>query len=217
MKILKLFASGSLDPEKEMQLTSWVLRIAILLCLLVLNVCYLAAQTGTRSARAGIAVGTSCSGNGHGTFYTPGLVLGYGRHQLELSAMVHKRSGLTRGGRMYWSYNLTAPRYDSFNYERIGLRLISYAQYNDPLPLSYGTVREEQMIRRNEQVDWNSVSLSTAEVGSGVQLSIGLGRHVSWRNYIAAAAYHHLNYSNWMNHPECAVVLSMGSSLKFTF
>src|SRR5688500_16404301 len=139
MKNLKRLTSSLLATEKETEITAWMLRIAIVLCLLVLNLCYMSAQTRERSGTAGISMRYLSSGNGHGTFYSPGLLLDFGRSQIEISALMHKRSGLTKGGRLTWSYSLTGSRYqfrDSYHFERFGLRFISYAQYNDPLPLS---------------------------------------------------------------------------------
>lgn len=222
--ITKLIA----EEQKIVDITGWVLRIAVVLCIVVLNVCLAAAQNQRLVPRAGLGIGYVSSGSGHGCFFSPGAIIAYGRSEWKISPVLHKRSGLVKGGRLAWVYNLTAPRIPPvrFQYdpEIFAIELLGFAQYNEPLPLSYNLVKEEGLIQSAETADWNAVAFSTLEAGAGFQFKIGITTGLSWKTYVAASAYRHLNYAEeiektgtWMNHPRCAIVLGLGTSINYLF
>src|SRR5688572_12202723 len=80
-------------------------RLAQLVCLLIIL------QPGARLAQAqktiGLSLGTSISGNGHGSIYIPQLCLGSERNTLMLGACLQKQAMKFNGVRLAYSFILS--------------------------------------------------------------------------------------------------------------
>ncbi len=203
---------------------TWITKITIAIFFIILNICVLTAQTHTpvRSLKMGGGIQFLSSGNAHGAFYLPFVSFNYGTHSLLVGAMTHKSSGLTRGGRIIYSKNLSGQeQYRGGDYptpvpDRLQLNFYSYAQYTNNIPLSQSVEKTEQMIKRENSVDWTKVKLTTVEAGAGIEFRINISKVLCIRNTIGAGVYNHLTYVKGMDHEKMAPTLNLSTGIHFT-
>jgi hypothetical protein len=170
----------------------------------------------------GIGIGTHVSGNAHGGVYDIYGSIYNGNSILSIGPCIQKRSNSICGARMAFSYMITGR--DDFSNpgnrfnesEKLQLYFFSYLQYIYKAPLSFASVKREEIVSRkndNREVDFNKYKFSTTEAGLGFGLNIKLGKQLVWSNYIGFSTYYHTNYVEGMYAERIAPVLIMGTSL----
>ncbi len=160
------------------------------------------------------------SGNTHGTFFRPYAGIAWGRNFVSAGPMIQKRSNLLKGVKVEYSRNLSGCSPDTEGAapkcEPIQLNFISYIQYNKHLPMSYYVVQEQQNTSRRADADWNSVLLSTAETGFGMEVRIRITQNITWRNSSTASFHYHLNYVKGLTRERFSPSLGLCTGLLFT-
>ncbi len=213
--------SNRIKRKKENQ---YILRILFLILLINNSLNAQFAQERPHSLfKLGGGVESFISGNGLGTFFSPYLTIGDGINFLSCGPVIQKRSLLMQGAKIGYSRVLTGSPFNSLNSElekqngNLQLNFFCYAQYINQLPLSYVALRTEELMNSKNDLginrDWNKVKLTTAELCAGFELRIKITRNISWKNYIGASYYQHLNYLQGMYHEKSAIVLAIGTGI----
>jgi hypothetical protein len=149
-----------------------------------------------------------------------------GKSLLSLGACIQKRSNSLCGARLSYSYMVMGE--DDFlnngssfkESEKLQLYFFTYLQYIDKTPLSFGSLKREQLLSQRSEynnVDFNKVKLSTVEAGIGFGLNIKLSQQLVLGSYIGLSTYYHSNYMVGMYADKMAPVLTLGTSLGFNF
>ncbi len=181
----------------------------------------------------------SSSGNGHGAFYSPSLILNKNFNGFGVSPMIYKNDNKLSGLKVSYMRNLTGKikdEYDEVNlsYEdSIGLaeyksfkmnhrdalqiNFYSYMQYNQSISLSSAFANYEAQTNAEKDVNWNNVKVSTGEVGAGFQLQYNINNNVGFRVYSGIGAFHHFDYQHELNNGQSGISLNIGASLVYTF
>jgi hypothetical protein len=198
---------------------------ALVILMLFLNSIKFSAQnkyTGITKYGGGLETYISC--NGHGAFYSPYLSVYKGNSAFNFGPTIQKRSGIMNGFKVLLSHNLTGSKnrhikdeyFYNYHYPKFfQLNFYFSAQYNGNLPLSYATVKKEEVVQREPQQNWNKLKLSTVEVSSGLAFQVNITNNFSWRTNIGLSLYHHLNYMEGMKLEETAPAVNLGTSLSF--
>ncbi len=186
-----------------------------------------------RVYKLGGTIESYVSGNGHGTFYSPSLSIGDGKNFFYGGPVIQKRSMLVQGVKIGYSRVLTGAGFhgtddqdDLDDSDRLlQLNFFCYAQYVNQLPLSYMSIKEEELMSKKcninanldnntvNSVNWSNVKLTTAETCVGFELHIKINQNISWKNYIGASVYYHLNYEPSMYQERIANVLMLGTGI----
>ncbi|MCE3225518.1 MAG: hypothetical protein K0S32_69 [Bacteroidetes bacterium] len=213
----------------------------ILLMMLALGQAY--SQTYKRKTPVyfGGGLETFSSGNWHGAFYSPYLNVTKGRKSFSGGPIFQKRSMELSGGKLSYSYNLSGTKKHKIDYdeeeEELGniagdyaktpdrqllqLNCFGFTQYVHETSLSYAAQKTEEQVehsmvemKENQSArDWNKVRLSTIEIGVGFELYVKLTKRISWKSYVAGAAYYHVNYINGMYHERVSPSLVLGTGI----
>ncbi len=203
---------------------TFIPKMTLVIFFIILNICVFTAQTAKsyRDVKIGGGIQLQSSGNAHGAFYTPYVSFNYGTHSIIVGAMTHKRSGLTRGGQITYSKNLSSQeQYKGGDYptpipDLLQLNFYSYLQYTNDMPLCQSVIKTEQCIKRENSVDWANVKLNTAEAGAGIELRININEVFCIRNTIGAGVYNHMTYVKGMDHEKIAPTLNLSTGLHIT-
>lgn len=219
----------SKDSSSEMNrftgLTSAKIKMINILFIIVFHAGLINAQnkyTGMARFGGGIDLAASC--NGHGAFYAPHLSIYKHNYALSFGPLIHKRSGIVNSVKVTFSRNLTGAKnrhmkdeyFYNYHYpDLLQLNFYSTLQYNGKLPLSYANVKEEELVNREPQPDFNRLRMATAEVSSGIAFQVNFTNAISWKSYIGLACYYHLNYLKGLDHERTGAVISAGTSISF--
>ena len=202
----------------------WLIRITILIFLTIINICFFSAQGFySTPVRTGMGVDLCSSGNGHGVFYTPYVSFHKGRNTFILGPTIQSRSMSVNGGKFTYTRNLSGncQTFVKDNYynstDVIQLNFFCYLQYNQSALLSNSTIRDEKMVCRGLDVNWNAVRFSTVETGTGIEFRININNNLCVKNYIGASVYQHLDYIVGMDHEQCASSLTLGTGIRYIF
>jgi hypothetical protein len=155
------------------------------------------------------------SGNSHGGFYSGYFSLSRGKSAFTIGPVIHKRSLKMQGAKLGFSYKLVGldPEDKSLNTGSVGLKLFSYIQYVDMLPLSYNAVLSENIVHNDYSTDWNKVKLSTGEIGLGMELHVRIAKAVTWRNFLGLSAFYHFNTVEGMYNERGGPVVFFGTGI----
>jgi hypothetical protein len=200
-------------------------KIAGIIFIFTLNVTNLWSQNKyTRLSKYGGGVETYISCDGHGAFYSPFMSIYKQNSAFNFGPVIQKRSGIMNGFKFLYSCNLTGSKnrhikdeyFYNYHYPNFfQLNFYSSFQYNGKLPLSYSNVKQEELISHEPQPNWNKIRLSTAEVSSGLAFQLNITNTFSWKTYIGASLYYHIDYTEGMDHTRTAPVINLGTSLSF--
>lgn len=193
----------------------------ITLMLMMVNCNRLFSQTNKHDKlHMNMGVDAYISGSDHGMFYSGYLGLSGGRHLLNAGPCIQGHSMLIHGGRLSYGYILTGYKDNSSltsrlesQDDKIQLRVFSYVQYVDKLPLSQAAVTREEKLssRQNAENNLSSVRFSTAEAGLGISLNIKVARNVYWRNSLTISGFYHTNCPVNLCQGRQGAVLSIGT------
>jgi hypothetical protein len=210
------------SEEKELRFTDWAVRAITIILILLLNQYRISGQSLYSQVTCpqtgiirGINLDTYSSGNGHGAFFCPSVTFNKGRNSVSVGPTIQKRSMDLNGFKLSYSRNLSAESDDLGNIylDRIQLNFFSYLQYTDKLPLSYSVIKNENLIAREPQPNWENVKLATTEFAAGIELRVNFSSNISWKTYVGVSAYYHLNYLIGMDHERMAPSLSLGTGI----
>jgi len=189
----------------------FVKKLAMVLVIL-LSSKSLFSQTTKEPAHFNFGVEAFSSADGHGTFYSPHLNVTKGNNTIGIGTMIQKRTGIMNGLKLSYSRNLTGVRDEA---DLLQINAFGSLQYNNKLPLSYALVNHEGRIYREQQTDFNSIKMATAEVTAGFGLQVNITRTISWNSYAGLATYYHLNYAKGIDHARMATGLMIGTGINF--
>jgi hypothetical protein len=170
---------------------------------------------GQLPSRAALGLEVFSSGNTHGTFYRPYVGWEIGRNFLSAGPLVQKESAMIKGLKIGYSRNMSGPADRDIDYDPLQLNLISYIQYSELLPMSARAVQEQYQVNRLPDVRWESVKLSTAELGIGFELRVNLKRYVCWNSACSMATYYHTRYFKGLTSERCGVSLALRTGMLF--
>jgi hypothetical protein len=212
-------------------------RIVQLICSLIIL------QPGTRiSAQAsksiGAAIGTSMSGNGHGTTYIPQLCFGRERNTLMLGVCMQQQAMKFNGARLAYSFILSGRTKQEINMDeddsteiyqyfeggvpdqqngsvesRVNFKVFFYVAYLKDNLLSKNTQKMEAHVNRVEGTNWKTATLTTIESGIGMQIGIRLAKDLYWNSFVAASFYYHTKYIQNMHHEQFSPSITLGTSI----
>jgi hypothetical protein len=204
-----------------LQLSEALRKNYILICLLILLAGKGHAQyRNAEKYQAGTGISTYLTTNGHGTFYSAYLALSKGRSMVTLGPSFQKRSSEIKGARLSFAFllagrpeeDMTEPTFNEVETGVLQLKFISYVQYLDQASLSYNRAKVETITNREMQLDWNTVKLSTAEAGLGIEIDAKL-KYFTLRNFLTLSVYHHINYIEGMYQERTAPALTIGTGI----
>jgi hypothetical protein len=209
------------NKNYRLQLSETLQKNYVLICLLFLLTGKSHAQfRNPEKYHAGTGISTYLTTNGHGAFYSAYVALSKGRSMVTLGPCLQKRTNEIKGGRLSFAFLLagrpeedrTEPAYSEVEEGVLQLKFISYMQYLDQAALSYNRAKVETITNREMQIDWNTVKLSTAEVGLGIEIDAKL-KYFTLRNYLTLSVYHHINYIEGMYQERTAPALTIGTGI----
>lgn len=168
----------------------------------------------------GGGIDVNCTANWHGSLYTPYITGSDRNSELSLGAVIQKRTSKVCGGRLSFSTVLsTRYLHDSLlggyfeQKDVLQINFFSYAQYINNAPLSYSAARLEEKTSRAYETDWNSIKLSTAELGAGIEFQVNITENVAWKSRIGGTVYYHVKYKSGMYHEKIAPILNIGTGI----
>jgi hypothetical protein len=201
-------------------------NILYVIIIVLLNLSHLNAQQIERMPyRFGAGIGTHISGNAHGNIYDVYGSLYNGKNLISFGPCIQNNSNPLSGARISFSHMLTGQddlsknSITNFEDDKLQLFVFSFCQYLHNAHLSSGAIKQEQLMSRgNEhQLDYNSIKLSTIELGVGFGLNLKLSKKMVWGNYIGISTIYHTNYINGLHTDKIAPVLVVGTSFGFNF
>lgn len=200
----------------------FLLQITLLLTLLAGSL--FSQKQYHRFIRKEFGVETLRSANGHGLQLSPFFGLTENAHHWMLQALVDPAHGELRGGRAYYSFNLSGYRhaYNANNNspcapEPLQLNWFCYFQCLHRALLSPAVLRHEAMIQHDRNPEWNSLRYSTAEGGAGAEIRVNFNYGFCWRTNIAVALYENFHYVPGMDHEQRRVCVSTSTALSWVF
>ncbi len=181
------------------------------------------AQTATATPSAsvkktiycGIGVEFYGSGDALGGFYSGYLSISRGKGAFTIGPCIQKRSMQMRGGKIGFLYKIVGldPEDKGHNTGAIGLKLFSYLQFTDQLPLSYAASTSEMIGHNNSDYDWNSIKLSTGEFAVGIEFHIRIAAAVTWKSFLGVNTSYHFNYIQGMYNDRVSPTLVFGTGI----
>lgn len=205
----------------ETTLTRFTLFIGLLM---LLSVSSLFSQKIKKSPyRLGVGIGSHVSGNAHGSIYDVYGSIYNGNSVFSAGPCIQKRTNSICGARIAYNYMLTGKedfsksRNEFNDCEKLQLYFFSYLQYIHNSPLSFNSVRREEITSRsndNRTVDFEKLKFSTVEGGFGFGLNVNLSKQLVWGNYMAFGTYYHINYMGGMYAERISPVLVIGTTLR---
>lgn len=173
-------------------------------------------------SRLGLGIESFSSGNTHGTFIRPYTGFEWGKHFVSVGPLIHKRSSMVKGLRAEYSRNLSGQgdKYwraadGKYHFDLLQINLLAHIQYNGALRMSYNAILEQQRICRVKDINWDQVTLSTAEMGLGCEVRLNITRHITWRNSFSAALHYHTDQVNKLPLPRAGQSLALATGLLF--
>ncbi len=196
-------------------------------------------RTVAQTGKIGIALGTSVSGNGHGTIYIPQLCLNNNRSTLMLGACMQKRAMQFNGARVAYSYILSGRTKQEINEDeddttdvvqffggsdlnepngpaqeaRVNFKVYVYAEYLKDNLLSQSMLKMETHVNRVEGQNWGKTRLNTLEGGLGVQIGVRVAKNIYWNSFMAASFYYHTKYIQNMHHEKYSPCITLGTNI----
>lgn len=215
----------SLHNQKRDELViedySWLIKIALVIFLVILNIC-IANSQNSHMVNTGGGIELSSSGNGLGAFTVPHLNLGAGRNTFMAGIMIQNQSGSMKGVKISYSRNLSGVDPSRYNEDYVKhepepfqLNFLSYFQYNSPALLCSHLAQREQVIHRESTVNYSQLMLSSIESGVGIEFRVNITSNICLRSFISSGVYYHPNYSTPLDHEKCATTLQLGTGLNF--
>lgn len=228
------------NHQAGVKLQNKLAQLFILVWMMLIGSMQLSAQDAM-SGRTFLDLGLdfSSSGNGHGAFYSPSLILNKNFNGFGVSPMIYKNDNKLSGLKVSYMRNLSGKVKDEFDevnlsYEdSIGLveykgykmnhrdalqiNFYSYMQYNQSISLSSAFVNNESQTNAEKDVNWNNVKVSTGEVGAGFQLQYNINNNIGFRVYSGIGAFHHFDYQHELNNGRNSISLNLGATLVYTF
>ncbi|MBI2720796.1 MAG: hypothetical protein HYX39_01340 [Bacteroidetes bacterium] len=167
------------------------------------------------------------SGNSHGSFLSPHVVIKKGRTSYNLGVLFQNRGMQLNGGKLSFSYILSDPKKNNVDEDEVEaeeyvaqpkrqilqLNIFAFSQYVHNGLLSAVSSITEQKASSQPEMNWNQVRLSTAEAGIGFELYVKLTKRVSWKNYVAGSVYYHVTYVNGMYNERNGPSLVLGTGI----
>lgn len=194
---------------------------AMIALLLMVNCNRLFSQNNaSNKLHANAGIDAYISGSNHGMFYSGYMGLTQGRHILSAGPCIQNHSMLVRGGRLSYGYILSGYQDNSSLTSRlenednkIQLRVFSYVQYVDKLPLSLSAIAREEKLssRQTAENNLSSMRFSTAEAGLGVSLNIKVAKNIYWRNSLTVSGFYHTNCPVNLCQGRQGLMLSLGT------
>jgi hypothetical protein len=168
----------------------------------------------------GMGVETNISSNGHGTYYSGYISLNKGKGSVKLGACIQQRGMKMNGLRLGYSLKLagldqetTTALYDDLPNGSVVLNAFSYAQYLNDASLSSRRAKVESLTQLEGNRNWNTVKMSTAEAGIGIELTVKLSDWVQLRNFISLSGYYHVDYIQGMYQERMMPVINIGTGI----
>lgn len=179
------------------------------------------------------------SGNGHGAFVSPTIILNKKYNSISVSPMIQKSSVQLGGLKVAYVRNLTGAMkfefddldsldahdllyiqdYKDYHHNHkdvFQINVYSYFQFNKPLSLSSRAAYTEQITHAKDDINWGEVKLSTIESGAGFELQVNFTNSVSFKTYVGAGVYHHYNCGYKLYNGNTAMSLNLGMALFIT-
>lgn len=190
-----------------------VKKIAAAICIIFLSI------TGTFAQNTAIGAGADyySSGSGHGTFYSPQLMVSKGNGIFSAGPVIQKRSGIMNGFKMAYTRNLTGDK-NAQRFDRpdvLQINAFGSFQYNNKLPLCYSVVKQEGMIHRENTIDLSKVQFSTVEATIGFGAQVNITRCISWKTYVGVSVYYHPDYVKGLDHQRTGNSVTFGTGITF--
>jgi hypothetical protein len=185
----------------------------------VFSTAYFSQNHSHPTSGLGTSIDLSAPGNGHGAFYTCAAEIYHGDNIISVGPTIQKRSMMMNGFKATYSRYLDcviSDCDDEADMKFVHFTVYTSFQYNNNLPLSFCLVREENM-RKDYEVSFNSVKLSTVEMSGGFTIQVDLSHEITWRSYVGAGYYYHLNYDKRLYHEQKSAVFVLGTGLCFYF
>lgn len=194
------------------------MHLASLLLLLCTATLAARAQNNQHTNRPDISYGLSmgASGAGYGTLYMESISLTKYRSAFTVSACLQRRTMQFKGFQFGYSYELANNGSTFFSQSPRGSQQLSafaYARYMHAAPLGKAMANAENMQNPTQDVDWNNVMLSTAEVAAGMEFNIKIGRRLIWNNYLGLTTFHRTTYDVPMYFGRTNVSLTLGTGI----
>ncbi len=172
----------------------------------------------------GAGIAYYLSANGHGPFYEAYISASKGKHFFGVGPVMQERGYNLCGGRISYSY-LLGSRDDDFDFGEskseksisfLSVSIISYLQYVNQIPLSYGKVLIENKLDTVPGRDWNKINFSTIETCVGLEVIMRITKRIRFKNFFAVGAYYHLNSVPGMYEDKANAIVSFGTSISLT-
>lgn len=158
------------------------------------------------------------TGSLQGAFCSAYLSASLHKSTLTFGPCLQKRSMEVKGAKLSFSYligdkerfvtpdstviNPTAPI-------RIKLRVYSFTQYVNKLPLSCAAAKVEAITNEERPFDWHEARLSSIATGAGIEVDAQM-KHFMFRAYFGGSVYHYCTYIPGMYHARTATSLNAG-------
>lgn len=165
-----------------------------------------------------VGIDICSTGNGHGASYSPYFGINKNKNTFQIGPVIQHSSMLMRGAKITYSRKLTIDTsFKSQNGEKelLQLNFFSALQYTDKLCFSDKTLTEEKLIWKDQRPGLENLKLSTAELNVGFELYLNITNQLSWKNYFGASVYYNFNYTEVLEHQQCAPTLNLGTGLCF--
>ncbi|MBL7935062.1 MAG: hypothetical protein JNM51_04555 [Bacteroidia bacterium] len=199
----------------------------LLLAVFLVSGAIIAQNESKSNYKLGMGVGSSISGNSHGTVYDISAHLYNGKNLISIGACVQKRKESLRGGRIDFMRFVTGKEHFSDKgtkyidgYSKTQLYFFSHIQYLHQSCLSFGSIKREEALKESDndiQTDFSKIKLSTIDASWGFGLNFKLTEQLVWANYIGFGAYYHINYDKLMCTNKISPMLVIGTAIKLKY
>lgn len=167
--------------------------------------------------KPGIALGSYCSGNGHGTYYDVAMSLRVHRSTIMVGPSLQKASGNLNAAKLWYSYSLTAVE-PSCRKGRTGewtdptteLCFFTSVQYYKGAILSKAVRELEANMDKSTDDVLRKMKLNTVELSGGIGIHFRINDKVHVRTYVGVAYYQHLNLHEQLFHDKQGAVMIAG-------
>lgn len=179
-----------------------------------------------RDSLKSLAVGIDfiSSGNTHGGYLRLFAGVERRRHLFTAGPMIQLGSGYLNGGRISYSRNLSAAPERSrpdkkgrYRYDRVQLNLGTFLQYIHNAPMAPYVIANEELTRRGDKVAFETIRLSTAEIGVGIDLRLNITHHFCWFGMAATSTHYHIQYNPAISRERMALTLGLASGFLYVF
>ena len=203
------------------------LKKSVLLFLVLSGLFYSAQNTQTTNPTpakiikpiyCGMGLEFYASGDAHGGYFSGYASVSRGKGMLTIGPVMQKRSKLIKGARLGFTFKLAGLDLEDKgnNTGTVGLKIFSYIQFVDVLPLSFKAAETERMVNTDStryNKDWNKVLLSTGEMGIGIEIHIRIAKAITWKNYLGLSTSYRFNHLQGMYNEKVVPALIFGTGI----